>query len=628
MLVRTLLLTLLLLGAAVHAPAQQRNLTPVPAGGPSVQRLALVIGNDDYASVRKLSNAKADARAMAQALEQAGFSVSLRLDLTRSQLLNAVRLFKGQLSGGSEAVFYFAGHGVQLGAANYLLPTDIVADNEEQVKDDGLPLQRVLNDIAETRARFTVAIIDACRDNPFPPTAGRSISTSRGLAPTTAATGQVVLFSAGTGQTALDRLNDSDRDPNGLFTRVLLREIQRPGVPVDRVLRNVRDQVVTLARSVGHDQVPALYDQSIGEFYFRPPTDAPAPAAAAQESNSQAEFAFWDSIRNSSSAADYEAYLSTYPAGRFAALAKARIATLERQTSSQAEGRDQAFWESIRASTNPAEYEAYLAQYPKGQYAAIARSRIEQFRRTATPAAPSATGPNLAPVVNAIARPTGAQAQAAPPTTLASALPAIAAQASRSGLPRVGDTWAYRYIDGWRPSAKASFTHVVTEVDGNSVIERISSQIDGRITSNESRTTSSLELRAHAMGQNRVRELTAFGTALGSLRPGEHIADIKVNEEQAAGMTGQWQASLQAIAEEDLIVPAGRFRALKLLVRGLRPVPRSVEGVPYKFDMVVWYVPEIRRIAKATYTSDAWGGSTYVPGFERDTYELTSYTLK
>ena len=142
------------------------------------------------------------------------------------------------------SVFYFSGHGVQLGAANYLLPVDISPESEEQVKDDGLALQKVLDDMAEQKTRFSVAIVDACRDNPFPRVAGRSIGGGRGLAAATPATGQMVLYAAGAGQTALDRLGPSDTTPNGVFTRVLLREMQRPGVPVDRVLRNVRQEVV------------------------------------------------------------------------------------------------------------------------------------------------------------------------------------------------------------------------------------------------------------------------------------------------------------------------------------------------------------------------------------------------
>jgi hypothetical protein len=123
-----------------------------------------------------------------------------------------------------------------------------------------------MDDLGERKARFSMAIIDACRDNPFK-NSGRSIG-GRGLAPTSAASGQMVIFSAGAGQQALDRLGDKDRDPNGLFTRVFLKEMSKPGVPVDRVVRNVRNQVVELAKSAGHEQVPALYDQTLGDFFF------------------------------------------------------------------------------------------------------------------------------------------------------------------------------------------------------------------------------------------------------------------------------------------------------------------------------------------------------------------------
>jgi hypothetical protein len=122
--------------------------------------------------------------------------------------------------------------------------------------------------MSDKKAKLTLAMIDACRDNPFK-TAGRRAIGGRGLAPTTAATGQMVIFSAGTGQQALDRLGPTDKSKNGLFTRIFIKEMQKPGLTVDRVLRNVRNEVVELAKSVGHEQVPAIYDQVVGDFYFR-----------------------------------------------------------------------------------------------------------------------------------------------------------------------------------------------------------------------------------------------------------------------------------------------------------------------------------------------------------------------
>lgn len=253
---------------AARAQESQTRATPAPTG-PVVyaNRKALVIGNDHYAHVSKLNNAVADAEAMAKSLEAVGYKVTKHLNLDERRFKQVLRDFRQNVQGGDEVLFFFAGHGVQLGNANYLLPVDIRGDGEDQVKDESILLQKVLDEFDEKKAKFTLAVIDACRDNPFK-TRGRAIG-GRGLAPTSAATGQMVMFSAGAGQQALDRLGDQDKERNGLFTRIFVKEMQKPGLSVDRVLRNVRNEVVRLAKSVGHEQTPALYDQAVGEFYFR-----------------------------------------------------------------------------------------------------------------------------------------------------------------------------------------------------------------------------------------------------------------------------------------------------------------------------------------------------------------------
>jgi hypothetical protein len=242
-----------------------QRIEPVP---PTGKRKALVIGNDLYRHVTRLDNARADARAMSQSLQTLGFNVTLAEDQTERGLKETLRNFKSSVEGGDEVVVFYAGHGVQIGNTNYLLPVDVAGKNEEQVRDEAIQMQRILDDMQERRTGFLLMIVDACRDNPFK-IAGRTLG-GRGLAPTAAATGQMVIFSAGTGQQALDKLGADDKEPNGLFTRLFLREMKRPGVSVDRVLRTVRSEVARLARSVGHEQTPALYDQSLGDFFFKP----------------------------------------------------------------------------------------------------------------------------------------------------------------------------------------------------------------------------------------------------------------------------------------------------------------------------------------------------------------------
>jgi len=255
-----------------------------PVAVKQAPRHALVIGNAGYTSVGALGNAVTDAQAFAKALSGFGFQVALHTDIKETQFKQAVLDFKNQVETGSEVVFYYAGHGVQFGTANYLLPVDVGAESSEGVKDDSVELQQILNAISEKQLKFTLAVVDACRDNPFAVAAaspnGRSLADnpkmkaileSKGVTPTnTAAIGQMVIYSASAGQQALDSLGPNDRNPNGLFTRVFLEKMSQPGMPVDRVLRLVKKDVVRLAKSVNHDQVPALYDQTIGEFFFRP----------------------------------------------------------------------------------------------------------------------------------------------------------------------------------------------------------------------------------------------------------------------------------------------------------------------------------------------------------------------
>ena len=230
-------------------------------------RKALVIGNDEYKYVSTLRNAVFDAQSMADGLTKVGYQVTLKTNLDDKGMKLALRNFKLQVDAGDEVAFFYSGHGVQFGQSNYLLPVDIAGDNEDQVKDESMPLERLLADMLDKRAKFTLAMIDACRDNPFKGN-GRAISSSRGLAPTTAATGQMIVFSAGNGQQALDSLGPTDSEKNGLFTRVFIKEMQTPGVSIDRIVRSVRTQVAEKAKSVGREQVPSIYDQVIGEFYF------------------------------------------------------------------------------------------------------------------------------------------------------------------------------------------------------------------------------------------------------------------------------------------------------------------------------------------------------------------------
>ncbi|WP_171176423.1 caspase family protein [Ruegeria sp. HKCCD8929] len=247
------------------------------------QRLALVIGNDAYDAVPALAKAGADARAVSARLKGLGFETVEGIDLDRRAMNRRVSEFTARLEPGDTAFVFFAGHGVEIDGENYLLPTDIVAPNAGEsdfVKSESIALSDLLDRVRATGARTSIAIIDACRNNPFETVAGRSIGRTRGLGRITAPQGTFVIFSAGAGQLALDKLNDTDAAENSVFTRALLPRLSQPGLELRALVSDLRVEVSDLARSVQHNQFPAYYDELLGEFYFTPAAAA-APVADA-----------------------------------------------------------------------------------------------------------------------------------------------------------------------------------------------------------------------------------------------------------------------------------------------------------------------------------------------------------
>ena len=229
-------------------------------------RLALVVGNDAYRNVPELKNAGSDAELIARTLEAAGFRVTLQRNLDRQALFSAIDTLQGQLNNGDEVAFFFAGHGVQVGSDQVLLPVDIRADDERKLLREGIPLLYVQD--ALKAARFAMMVVDACRDNPFATIGTRSIGEARGLKPPEVAQGQVVILSAGRGEKALDSVPGDVRARNGLFTWEFAQVLRTPGLDVLSALRSVRDRVEDRAASVGHRQRPSLVDDLRGQFHL------------------------------------------------------------------------------------------------------------------------------------------------------------------------------------------------------------------------------------------------------------------------------------------------------------------------------------------------------------------------
>jgi uncharacterized caspase-like protein len=294
------------------------------AAGPSERRTAVVIGVGAYQAIPRLANTKADATAMAAALGRLGFDVDLVLDPDRDTLQKAARDLGIRARSSDVALFFYAGHAFELSGHNWLVPVNADVRSDRDVPFETLDLDLVLGQL-DQGPRFAFVILDACRENPFRTVlaaSGRGLQVRPGLAAPQNAMGQLVAFATAPGTEASDGTG-----PNSPFTAALLKHIETPGLEIRQLLAETRHEVRT---ATGNRQVPWETSALEGEFYFVPAAAAPAPssAASAADPSGSAEALFWDSIRNSRDPAEFRAYLSRYPQGTFAELARIRLAAL------------------------------------------------------------------------------------------------------------------------------------------------------------------------------------------------------------------------------------------------------------------------------------------------------------
>jgi hypothetical protein len=242
------------------------------------KRVALAIGNDLYPNLpadRQLKKAANDATTIAGTLRSLGFEVIVGTNLGRQAMIDKLAEFTARLERGDTAALFFAGHGVAIGGVNYLIPSDVPAVTEgaeARVRGASLAEPDLIAELQARSVRVALLVIDACRDNPFPRAAGRSIGNTRGLADAKPARGIFTLYSAGIGQTALDRLGGADTAHNSVFTRIFAEQLKRPELHLGDLAVEVRERVAELAlkatdergQPAPHEQTPAYYDQTLG----------------------------------------------------------------------------------------------------------------------------------------------------------------------------------------------------------------------------------------------------------------------------------------------------------------------------------------------------------------------------
>ena len=279
----------------------------------TAERRALIIGNADYDDAPDLQNTLADAAAYSDVFAALGYEVTLLKDLGRDDLEVAVAVFTDSIEPGDDAIFVFSGHGWSDGQVNYLLPTDIPTSASKKLTQlRSMPLQNgvngVLDQMKAAGASLQVAIIDACRNNIFDPQGTKSFGQTRGLSRVQPAEGAFVIFSAGAGQTALDRLPTDQGEDLSVFTRTFLPHL-RAGKPLLRAMKAAQQETVVLARSIGHPQRPAFYDETLGDVCL---AGECAVTPVAQPDICGEARAVWGDVKDSGSAVILKGFAQKY----------------------------------------------------------------------------------------------------------------------------------------------------------------------------------------------------------------------------------------------------------------------------------------------------------------------------
>ncbi len=271
-------------------------------------RFALIVGNSQYEELVDLPNPVRDSRLIAETVRGLGFQVEERSDQGRREMLEAIAAFGRRLGeAGPDAVafFFYAGHAVQMGGRNFLLPTDTAADRDTMA--GGVEVGAVLGTLASAENGQKFVVLDSCRDKPL----DSSPDASRGLAAMQAPPGTMIAYSTAPGRVAFDGAG-----LNSPYTAALARRLMDSPLPAEELFKEVRAAVM---QATGGHQTP-WEDSSLigGDFFFN----------LARRPLDDSEEALWDRTKNRSEAEYFQSFLARYPDGTFSGLARRRLAAI------------------------------------------------------------------------------------------------------------------------------------------------------------------------------------------------------------------------------------------------------------------------------------------------------------
>ncbi len=294
------------------------------------KRVALVIGNAAYKETAPLTNTRNDAADMVGVLKRLGFSVLDGIDLDKRSMERIIRQFDQQLEGAEIALFFYAGHGIQVAGQNHLVPVDARLAAEGDIEFESLPLNLVLSRMERT-AKISLVLLDACRDNPLARNLARTMGTravniGQGLAEVKTGVGTMISFSTQPGNVALD-----GQGRNSPYTTALLAEIELPGRDVISTLAAVRGQVVKATQG---KQVPWEHTSLLGQVVLKAggavPVVQSTPQPAPQAPGNSAAAEAWPLVKDTTSVAALDAFVRRFGDTFYGDLARARLGELNK----------------------------------------------------------------------------------------------------------------------------------------------------------------------------------------------------------------------------------------------------------------------------------------------------------
>jgi hypothetical protein len=334
---RTISLFTLILASliAVSVPAQAPDRQLTREQNAAQARTALVIGNSEYLTARKLSNPSNDAADMAKALSDLGFEVIFGTNLSLKEMTEKVREFGDKLkTKGGVGLFYYAGHGVQVGGRNFLVPVEADIPREDEIDFNAFNVDIVFRKMGSANNGLNIVVLDACRNNPFARSWSRGDDTG-GLAQINAPTGTFIAYA-----TSPDRTASDGTERNGLYTAELLKVLRQPNLKIEEAFKQV---TIAVDRASKGQQIPWTSSSLRGEFYFNfegkdykgtfsatiTPNDPNAPPSTFSSSGSAtSELDAWNKIKESTDPQDFAKFLNGYPNGIFAGQAKDKLVAL------------------------------------------------------------------------------------------------------------------------------------------------------------------------------------------------------------------------------------------------------------------------------------------------------------